>query len=338
MEAKTELTRWHELFGGLLEQVISPTGILVQTNVDVSSTPPEIDILLIQNVTTSRTWTTEQLAYLPDGIRESQARYILIEFKYTESISRRGAKALGGYEEFFLRSRSLAEKEVQSFFVSARQPQRRTRELLGYTQLLSPGVYNNTSFLLAHSRLIVLSELPATPHNAFFKLFAHQRKAKQAALVSFETHHQAKVTVEVEWMIRSLMDLWTITGETPMRAITKEDLLKRGQELPRLLLPLITEAEFAEVLGNTPYIQRIREEGLERGLEQGREEGREEGLVQGLHNAIELGLELKFGPTGLALLPEIKQITTVTSLKAIQQALKTALTLAEIRQCYRPQR
>lgn len=103
METKTELTRWHELFGALLEQVISPTGILVQTNVDVSSTPPEIDILLIQNMAESCTWTTEQLAYLPDGIRESTARYILIEFKYTESLSINAAKAFVGYEEFFRR-------------------------------------------------------------------------------------------------------------------------------------------------------------------------------------------------------------------------------------------
>ena len=69
-----------------------------------------------------------------------------------------------------------------------------------------------------------------------------------------------------------------------MRAITKEDLLKYGQALPRLVLPLITEDEFAEVLGNTPYIQRIREEVREESLVQGREEGREEG---GLKKALE---------------------------------------------------
>ena len=122
-----------------------------------------------------------------------------------------------------------------------------------------------------------------------------------------------------------------------MRAITKEDLLKYGQALPRLVLPLITEEEFAEVLGNTPYIQHIREEVREESLVQGREEGREEGLIQGLQSAIELGLELKFGAAGLALLPEIEQITTVKVLKAIQQALKTAPTLAEIRQSYQVQ-
>ncbi len=72
----------------------------------------------------------------------------------------------------------------------------------------------------------MLSELADAPYNAFFKLFAHQRKAKQAALASFEVHHRAKMTAEVEWMILGLLKLWTITGETTMRAITKEDLLK----------------------------------------------------------------------------------------------------------------
>ncbi len=132
------------------------------------------------------------------------------------------------------------------------------------------------------------------------------------------------MNIEVEWMILGLLNLWAITGENPRRAITKEDLLKHGKELPRLILPLISEAEFAEGLGNTPYIQRIWEEGQARGL------------VQGLHSAIELGLELKFGAAGLALLPEIEQIAALDLLKTIHQALKTATPLAEIRQIYQP--
>jgi len=105
-----------------------------------------------------------------------------------------------------------------------------------------------------------------------------------------------------------------------------------------MILPLLTVEELMAVMGNTPLIQHLQEEFLIKGREEGREEGREhgleEGLVQGLHSAIELGLELKFGAAGLALWPEIAQITQVDTLKALQKALKTATSLAEIRQIY----
>jgi len=122
-----------------------------------------------------------------------------------------------------------------------------------------------------------------------------------------------------------------------MRAITKEDLLKRGRELPRQVLALMTDEELADVLRNKPFVQRLQQQSLEQGLEKGLERGREQGLVEGLHKAIELGLELKFGAAGLELLPEIHQITQVALLEALQEALKTAPTPAAISQIYQPQ-
>ncbi|MCK5524631.1 MAG: hypothetical protein KAI83_16015 [Thiomargarita sp.] len=47
---------------------------------------PEVDILLFQRETLK--WTIEQQERLPDGIRQSDARSILLEFKYTESVDK----------------------------------------------------------------------------------------------------------------------------------------------------------------------------------------------------------------------------------------------------------
>lgn len=260
----------------------------------------------------------------------------------------RATEALIGYKEFFLRSRHLKEEEVQCFLVSAHKPLRKTRELLGFTELLHPGVYGSPNVFLARKQLIVLSELSDAPSNTFFKLFAHNHQAKQAALTTFEQQHRAKLEPEIEWLILGLLNLWKI-GETIMRAITKEDLIKRGRELPRQVLSLMTDEELAELLRNKPFVQQLRqqsleegreegrEEGLEQGLERGREEGREEGLVQGLHSALKLGLELKFGAAGLELLPEITQIKQLAVLEVLHEALKTAPTPAAIRQLYQPQ-
>ena len=77
-------TQWHHLFASLLQEIFTPINVQVDTDVEVSGKPPRADIILLQRLTTS-TWTDEQRQYLPDGIRDSQASHILIEFKYTES-------------------------------------------------------------------------------------------------------------------------------------------------------------------------------------------------------------------------------------------------------------
>ncbi len=79
--------QWHRLLGTLLERFLTPVGIDVSTNVEVMSSPPEADILLLRRQ--GRQWSEEQKARLPDGIRDSDAKHILIEFKYTNPSTNR---------------------------------------------------------------------------------------------------------------------------------------------------------------------------------------------------------------------------------------------------------
>ena len=82
---KKKKTSWHRLLAKLLELVLSPFGIDVQPDVSVMTEPPEADILLLRRKTSS--WTAAQRARLPDGIRDSKASHILIEFKCTQSFN-----------------------------------------------------------------------------------------------------------------------------------------------------------------------------------------------------------------------------------------------------------
>ncbi len=72
------------------------------------------------------------------------------------------------------------------------------------------------------------------------------------------------------------------------------------------------------VLRESPWYQEILREGEARGR-------REE-----LYSGIELALEIKFGNTGLDLMPMIYQITDLQRLKEIQQAIKTVSTVEEL--------
>lgn len=82
------------------------------------------------------------------------------------------------------------------------------------------------------------------------------------------------------------------------------------------------------VLHESPWYQEILREGEKRGEKRGEERGEE----RGLKNGIELALEIKFGTSGLELMPIISQINDLQQLKAIHQAIKTSNTVEELRQ------
>ncbi len=75
-----------------------------------------------------------------------------------------------------------------------------------------------------------------------------------------------------------------------------------------------------------PYITSVQRIGRQEGIQ----EGRQVGLLKG----IELGLKLKFGSPGLAVLPEISAIKDVGLLETILLGLETANTLDEWRTLY----
>lgn len=77
------------------------------------------------------------------------------------------------------------------------------------------------------------------------------------------------------------------------------------------------------VLRESPWYQEI--------LQQGQQQGMQEGLLSG----IALGLELKFGAGGLELMPEIREISDVERLMAIQEGIKTVNSLEQLQAIYR---
>ncbi|MEJ1929341.1 hypothetical protein WDZ92_03570, partial [Nostoc sp. NIES-2111] len=56
--------------------------------------------------------------------------------------------------------------------------------------------------------------------------------------------------------------------------------------------------------------------------------------IEGLLEAIELGLELKFGPEALNLMPEISSLEDIELLRAVRNGIKTATTTDELRSIY----
>ncbi|HZS90228.1 MAG TPA: hypothetical protein VFE42_22375 [Chloroflexota bacterium] len=60
------------------------------------------------------------------------------------------------------------------------------------------------------------------------------------------------------------------------------------------------------------------------------------GEAKGLLDGLAVALDLKFGAAGTALLPELEQISDPGVLRRVAERIKTAASVDELRQVYRP--
>ncbi len=191
--SKTNKTRWHRLLGSLLEQLLTPVGILVQCDVKIMVNPPEADILLLRRQ--SLKWTNEQYQRLPDGIRDSMASHILLEFKYTESVNETALQQTLSYDFFYKRAQTLSNEQIQSFLISAKTPHLATLTQFGDQKSKHKGVYYTKIPLLKQAILIVLNELSDEPHNAWLKCFASRYQEKRKAFALLDKMESKKLNL-----------------------------------------------------------------------------------------------------------------------------------------------
>jgi hypothetical protein len=210
------------------------------------SKPPEADILLLKRDQAG--WTPAQRALLPEGIRDSQASHVLLEFKYTESVSEDALLQSLGYDSFYRRIQQLTRTEVQTVLVSAKTPQPATLKHLGYQATAWPGVYRSRKVLVQRIMLISLNELANLPHNAFFKCFASRLAEKRKA---FATLKQASlvpwITTPLNWFLEGLWKYWfaiTERGDKTMQTeLTPEQVTKMGKQWGEIFLSRLTIEE-----------------------------------------------------------------------------------------------
>jgi len=195
-------TRWHLLLGTLLEYLLPPVGIQVSIEPPVMSDPPKADIILLRRDTDD--WTPEQKARLPDGIRDSQASHILLEFKYTESITTDALQQILGYEFFYRKAQNLKPEQLACFLISAKKPQTATLSKFDYQATKQQGVYQSSNLLLQKIPLISLNELPNNSHNAWLRCFASKYAEKRKAFQCIEPEEIGQTNLKLYWFVSGL--------------------------------------------------------------------------------------------------------------------------------------
>jgi len=169
-------TPWHDWFGNLFKVSLIPTGLDVETDVPVMKKLPEADIVIIRR--SGAKWTKEQLKYLPDGIRQTRAKHVLIELKFTESINADAICQISGYYKFYKIQHKLTQKSgLKCFLVSSKTPLKSTLQKFKYHETRYSGVYHSNSPIFELFPIISLNNLSDAPYNIMFKLFASKKKA-----------------------------------------------------------------------------------------------------------------------------------------------------------------
>jgi hypothetical protein len=233
-------TSWHLSFAEALQWDLSPVDISVTPEARVMTQPPRVDILLLKR--NQPNWTTAQLERVPDGIRQSQASHLLLEFKYSQSLDQKAMAQAIGYDHFYQESNHLDSTDVQTFLVSAKKPQLETRQLFGYQKMRYPGVYESQRILEKRIGLISLNELTDEPYNAVFKLFATHQIERAKALNTLE--HSRAVSKMPQELKSLFYGLQLFDGDKDMNIeLTPEQVKKAGQLFGKSYLESLSPEE-----------------------------------------------------------------------------------------------
>ena len=255
-EAETEKpspparTQWHRLLAKLLELLLTPVGITVQSEVPITSDPPKVDILLLRR--NGNHWTEEQLYLLCDGLRDSKAGHLLVEFKYSESLNASAILQALSYDYFYRQSQQLGDNNVQTFVMVASTPRLKVLDLFGYSESGWSGIYQSKQPLLNRVQLIVLNQLRQSLHNAFVQTFASKRRIRKQAFAQLDSIRGESMETGLLELVAGLrsqyevregvMKVAELSGE-----ITPELLMKLGREFRRAVAQNLTVDELAAI-------------------------------------------------------------------------------------------
>lgn len=224
----TKRTLWHRLLGDLFNFLLSPVGIAVHVELPLMSESPRVDILLLKRE--EATWTDEQLHRLPDGLRSSQAKDLLLEFKYTQSLNIYVLKKMCGYLVLYQEAQKLKDEEVELFLISAKTPRQEFLDRFKYSEAEARGIYRSQNPLLERIHLILLNKLQPEPYNAFIKCFASRTNEKRKAFSIIQREELGALSTRLYWFVTGLWQHWFGKGKEPMREpLTTEEVLEMGQ-------------------------------------------------------------------------------------------------------------
>ena len=268
MASDTTRVQYHRLLGSGMRLNLAAVQVNVTTESSILSESPRVDILLLG--WEGPAWTDAQRARLPDGICDSKAAHILIEFKYTESVNEDGILQAAAYDLFYRQVQKLPREQTLPVVLSAKTPQRSRLAKWGY-QESERGVFRTGLPFVGRVMLLALNRLPAHSNNAIVKLFASRKQERDAGLASLDRNVFAEST-EFHAYVLGLSQTLSVKGELNMaEVLTPEKVLEYGKRIRELVFETGTLEERLAGLSfkERRELLRLLQEEIEAGAENG---------------------------------------------------------------------
>lgn len=246
MADDTARVQYHRLLGSGMRLSLAAVQVNVTTESSILSESPRVDILLLRRA--GAAWTEAQRARLPDGIRDSSAAHILIEFKYTESVTEDGILQAAAYDLFYRQVQRLSRRQTLPVVLSAKTPQKSRLAKWGYEES-QRGVFHTELPFVGRVMLLALNRLPAEPNNAIVKLFASLKQERDAGFTSLDKDVFAEST-ELHAYVLGLSQTLKVKGELNMaEVLTPEKVMEYGMRIRELIFETGTPEERLAGLG-----------------------------------------------------------------------------------------
>ena len=224
--------QYHQLLGSGMRLSLAAVQVNVSTESSILSESPRVDILLLRREGTA--WTAAQRARLPDGIRDSAAAHILVEFKYTESVTEDAILRAAAYDLFYRQVQKLSREQTLPVVLSAKTPQRSRLAKWGFEES-QRGVFRTRLPFVGRVMLLALNRLPANSNNAIVKLFASRKRERDAGFASLDRHVFAE-SLELHAYVLGLSQTLDVKGELNMaEVLTPEKVLEYGKKIRELV-------------------------------------------------------------------------------------------------------
>jgi len=227
-------TLWHRLLGKLWEIVLTPAGVTVLSELQVTSNPPQVDILLLRRE--GADWTLEQMNLLPDGVRDRRVAHHLFECKFTESVNEQSFQQALTYDYLYQQSQQLTPDAIQTYVVSAQTPRPTNLQTWGYQVSEHSGVYISPLPLLKRVVLLVLNELRDERHNEFLRLFASRQQVRKQALHVLFDQPVDQWPTPFWAVLLGLEQVYKLEGADMDMGLTVEQVLDVGETVRKKIL------------------------------------------------------------------------------------------------------
>ena len=240
MTNSTARVQYHQLLGSGMRLNLTAVQVFVTTESSILSESPRVDILLLRRQ--GKAWNEAQRARLPDGVRDSAAAHVLVEFKYTESVTEDGILQAAAYDLFYRQVQRLSKEQTLPVVLSAKTPQKSRLDEWGY-QEVQKGVFRTTIPFVGRVMLLALNRLPARTNNAFVKLFASREQEREAGFASLEKSVLAESSDMHAYVLGLRQTLNVKGGSIMAEVLTPEKVLEYGKRIRQLVFETGTPEE-----------------------------------------------------------------------------------------------